>query len=116
MKVIIVFLFMISCTVIANLLLKTGASGIGFGEPGLIHRLFSWRIMAGLGFFGAAALLYLLILSWIPLNVAQSFTAAQFVLVILASWVVLSEPINLTQWVGIALITIGIIVVGYGLE
>lgn len=113
MKILMSFVIMITCTVIANLLMKIGASGMDDGAAGFLERLFSWRVMLGLGFFGTAALLYLVILSWIPLNVAQSFTAAQFIAVILASAFILSEPINGIQWVGITCIAMGIAIVGW---
>lgn len=112
MKIVLMFIGMISCTVIANLLLKTGAVSGDAAREGLAH-LLNWRVASGLVAFGLAAALYLLILRWLPLNVAQSFTAAQFVAVILASAWILSEPINRGQWVGITLIAVGIVVVGW---
>ena len=60
-----------------------------------------------------AACFYILILQWLPLNVAQSFAAAQFIAVILASSWFLSEPIEPSQWLGIGLIALGIVVVGW---
>jgi len=112
MKIVLTFLAMISFTVIANLLLKMGAIS---GEPvqGSIAHLLNWRVLAGLTSFGVAACLYILVLQWLPLNVAQSFAAAQFVAVILASAWFLSEPIGLHQWMGITLIAIGIAIVGW---
>ena len=112
MKIVLMFVGMISCTVAANLLLKTGAVTGDSGREGLAH-LLNWRVMLGLVVFGLAAAFYLLILQWLPLNVAQSFTAAQFIAVILASAWILSEPISLEQWVGIALISTGILVVAW---
>jgi uncharacterized membrane protein len=44
--------------------------------------------------------------------VAQSFAVAQFVAVILVSWIILTEPIVIVQSVGICLILIGVAVVG----
>lgn len=114
MKIALTFLTMIACTVVANLLMKIGASGMDAGAAGFMARLFSWRVMLGLSVFGASAMLYLLILSWIPLSVAQSFAAAQFIAVILASWIILAEPIAAMQWLGMGLIAIGIAVVGWG--
>lgn len=113
MKIFVTFVVMISFTVAANLLMKTGATGMDAGAAGFIARLFSWRVLLGLGCFGTAAMLYLAILSWIPLNVAQSFMAAQFVAVILASAWVLSEPVSGIQWLGIVFITLGIAIVGW---
>lgn len=111
MKVILVLLAMITFTVIANLLLKTGA--VAGGTDGPITRLVNWRVILGLVSFGTAACFYIIILQWLPLNVAQSFAAAQFVAVILASAILLSEPIGTAQWIGIALIALGIGVVGW---
>jgi drug/metabolite transporter (DMT)-like permease len=114
MKILLTFVAMISCTVIANVLMKMGASGMEAGSSGFVAKLFSWRVILGLSFFGSAAMIYLVILSWIPLSVAQSFTAAQFIAVILASWIILAEPIAGVQWFGMGLIAIGIAVVGWG--
>jgi drug/metabolite transporter (DMT)-like permease len=103
---------MISLTVIANLLMKTGAvMGGKDGNPWT--QLMNWRIIGGLCSFGLAAMFYILILRQIPLNIAQSFAAAQFVAVILASSFVLSEPIGAVAWIGITFITCGIAIVGW---
>jgi undecaprenyl phosphate-alpha-L-ara4N flippase subunit ArnE len=101
---------MIACTVIANLLLKSGAAAAATASG--IGAAVNWRIAAGLAAFGLAGVLYAIVLRWLPLNVAQSFAAAQFVAVIVASAVVLSEPISPGQWLGIALIAAGILTVG----
>lgn len=112
MKTFLAFVAMIMFTVMANLLMKTGAVSLT-GEASFWVRLLSWRILVGLGFFGCAALIYIVILGWLPLNVAQSFAAAQFIAVILASRVMLSEPIGYVQWAGIVLIAAGVAIVGW---
>jgi len=112
MKLVGAFVLMISLTVAANLLMKAGADS-NSGQADLLGRLLSWKLAAGLVCFGCAAVVYALILGRLPLNVAQSFAAAQFVAVIAASWVFLSEPINGGQWFGIFLITAGILMVGW---
>ena len=53
-----------------------------------------------------------MVATFLPLNIAQSFAAIQFIAVILASTLVLSEPIAIPRWIGIALIAIGIVIVG----
>jgi drug/metabolite transporter (DMT)-like permease len=113
MKLLGAFALMISLTVAANLLMKAGADAVA-GQASLIERLLSWQLALGLACFGCAALVYALILGKLPLNVAQSFAAAQFVAVIAAAWLIRSEPINGAQWCGIALITAGILLVGWG--
>jgi drug/metabolite transporter (DMT)-like permease len=111
-KIVLTFIAMISFTVLANLLLKTGATLANPGQ-GAFQHLLNWRVFLGLCSFGLAACFYVLVLQWLPLNVAQSFAAAQFVAVILASALVLSEPIGPPQWLGITLIALGIAVVGW---
>jgi len=110
MKIVATMVAMISCTVLANLLLKTGAVATS-GTPGF-SGFANWRVVVGLASFGLAGLLYAVVLRWLPLNVAQSFAAAQFIAVIVASALVLSEPISAGQWLGIALIAAGIVTVG----
>jgi len=111
MRILISFVLMISLTVTANLLLKSGATmpRIGAGEwLGLIN----WKVAAGLATFALSAVFYLSILTKLPLNVAQSFAAFQFVAVILAAWLILGEPISLVRGAGIMLICAGIFLVG----
>ena len=112
MKIAIAFVVMISLTVTANLLMKSGTNLLAGKEINILAFILSWRLILGLTCFGCAALVYILILRWIPLNVAQSFAAAQFIVVILASWLVLGETIGSAQWLGIALITLGISIIG----
>jgi multidrug transporter EmrE-like cation transporter len=108
MKAIFPLTAMICCTVVANLLMKLGADD---APSPLLVGLMSWRTVAGLFAFGCAGLFYAAFLRVLPLNVAQSYAAVQFIAVILASKFVLDEPILLGRWIGISMITIGIVVV-----
>lgn len=108
MQVVLGLIAMIAFTVAANLLMKVGAERTA--SP-LLLGVFSWTTIAGLAAFGIAGLVYAWVLKSLPLNVAQSFTAAQFIAVILASRIVLSEPIPAARWLGIALIALGILLV-----
>lgn len=110
MIVFIGFVAMICCTVAANLLLKQGAM-VPAAERVILGFL-GWKSFAGLAMFGLGGLIYSWILRWLPLNVAQSFAAAQFVAVIAASSIVLAEPITSARWLGILLIALGILLVG----
>jgi|SRR5215469_16674053 len=110
MKVALLLLTMISFTVIANLLLKLGASD---DASPILLALFSWRTAAGFAAFAAAGLLYAEVLRYLPLNIAQSYAAAQFVAVILSSRIILGEPVPFGRWVGISMIISGILLVAY---
>jgi drug/metabolite transporter (DMT)-like permease len=112
MKIVLVLFGMIIFTVAANLLLKTGAVSSGPAQ-GEISHLLNWRVILGLASFGLAACFYIVILQWVPLNVATSFAAGQYIAVILAAAWILSEPIGYSQWSGITLIALGIAIVGW---
>lgn len=102
---------MITLTVIANLLMKSGASVPTAARP--ILGMVAWQSCAGIAAFGGAAVIYAWVLQWLPLNVAQSFAAFQFVAVIFAAAAILAEPIPVLRWVGIGLIAVGILIVGF---
>ena len=104
---------MITFTVVANLLLKTGAVSGREAGGSWWSQLLNWHVVGGFGSFAVAALFYTVLLRTVPLNVAQSFTAAQFIAIIAASALVLSEPIGGVRWIGIALIAAGIALVGW---
>jgi drug/metabolite transporter (DMT)-like permease len=108
MKVTVAFVLMIMCTVSANVLMKLGAMST---VEQRIFGVVDWQTLVGLASFGIAGLIYAFILAFLPLNVAQSFMAAQFIAVILASAFFLSEPIPAGRWLGIAFIFLGILVV-----
>ena len=114
MKTAALLLFMISFTVIANLLLKQGAM-VPASERVFLG-IFGWKSLLGFFGFACAGLSYAVVLRWLPLNVAQSFASVQFVAVILASAVILSESIPPLRWLGIALITAGVLFVSLTVE
>ena len=104
------FATMVFLTIAANLMLKVGASAPATER--IVLGVLSWKSVAGLTLFGCAGLLYAFVLRSVPLNLAQAFTAAQFVGVIFAAAFVLGEPISPARWVGIACICCGIALVG----
>ncbi len=112
MKILVAFVLMISCAVTANLLMKLGASEQAVPQ-GFLAKVLYWRVLLGVAFFATAEVIYVLILTWLPLNMAQSFAAAQFAAVILAARFFLGEPIAVMQWIGIVLIAAGIGGVGW---
>jgi len=96
--------------VAANLMLKLGAAVPA--SQRVVLGLLGWQSIAGLMLFGCGGLLYAVLLRVVPLNIAQSFTAAQFIGVVMAAGLLLSEPISPARWFGIACIAIGILVIG----
>ena len=99
-----------SCTVIGNLLLKTGVQQAGVSEIWPLS-LLNARTFLGAISFCFAMIFYMMVLKRTTLNLAQSIFALQFVLVIIAANVILNEPIGLQRWIGIGLIAGGLFVI-----
>jgi drug/metabolite transporter (DMT)-like permease len=108
MKAVAPLLAMIGCCVAANLLMKLGSQDI---PSPVLFGFLSWRTVFGLAAFGLGGLFYAAALRYLPLSVAQSYAAAQFVAVILASKLVLGEPVPVGRWFGISMIMGGILIV-----
>ncbi len=102
----------IGCTTAGNLLLKIGASRPP-AAPIWPLALLSVPTIAGAMAFGIGLLLYATVLKDLALNLAQSVFALQFIGVIVASAVLLGEPIAFTRWVGMAIIVFGVAIVIY---
>lgn len=99
-----------ACTVIGNLLLKTGVQQPGAGTVWPLS-LLNMRTALGAVTFCFAMLFYMMVLKRTALNLAQSIFAVQFVLVIVAANFILHEPIGLQRWVGIGMIAAGLLVI-----
>jgi drug/metabolite transporter (DMT)-like permease len=106
----ILILASMSCTVIGNLLLKTGVQQPGVATVWPLS-LLNGRTLLGALTFCFAMVFYMMVLKRTTLNLAQSIFALQFVLVIIAANVILNEPIGPQRWVGIGLIAAGLFVV-----
>jgi len=78
------------------------------GWTGLRGFISLWTV-AGIGVYLGAFANWLYVLRWVPLSVAYPLTTAVQVLVAIAAWLLLGEHIPVTRWVGILLISGGII-------
>ena len=99
-----------SCTVVGNLLLKTGVQQQGISAVWPLS-LLNMRTFLGAITFSFAMIFYMMVLKRTALNLAQSIFALQFVLVIIAANVVLHEQIGMQRWMGIGLIAAGLFVI-----
>lgn len=99
-----------SCTVIGNLLLKTGVQHRGVVSVWPFSLLNGYTLLGALSFV-CAMVFYMMVLKRTALNLAQSIFALQFVLVIIAANVILQEPIGPQRWLGIGLIAAGLFVI-----
>ena len=68
-------------------------------------------ILGGLVVFAVSAVAWLVTLSRVPLSVAYPFNALGYVVILVASTVILHERANVWTWLGTALVVSGLIVV-----
>ena len=106
----VLILASMSCTVVGNLLLKTGVQHPGIATIWPLNLLNARTLMGALSFC-LAMVFYMMVLKRTTLNLAQSIFALQFVLVIIAANVILNEPIGMQRWLGIGLIAAGLFVI-----
>ena len=68
-------------------------------------------VLAGLACFGLSAVVWLFVLSKIPLSTAYPFVALGIVITVLAGRVLFAEPISLLKLAGVMLIVAGVTMV-----
>ena len=106
----------ICLTVTGELFLKSGMNRVG---PITIHDLVASaarvvqtsQIWTGFGFIGAGALLWLSALSRAQLSWAYPILSLGYVLVLIFSRILLSEPVSWSRWLGTAVIIAGVYLV-----
>ena len=102
-------------TLVANFFFKQGASSLApftFSMDTLRVALASPQIWIGSAFYLAAAVAWLAALSMVPLNIAVSVSALLYIGIVLLAALVFHESIPLLRWGGIALIALGMLVIG----
>ena len=113
----------LSATLIAavgQLLLKSGMDQVGpvsradLSSPlPLLLTVFSNPlILVAIPLYVAGFLTWLIVLSKLDLSYAYLFLAVTYVLVPLLSWLFLGEYVPTMRWIGIAVICIGLVIVG----
>ncbi|MDO8519366.1 MAG: EamA family transporter [Deltaproteobacteria bacterium] len=116
-RVIITLCLAMACAGIGNLLMRKGMQIVG--------PLQNYRPLALLKYFGAAIsnfyvvlgvlisvayfFLWLVVLSWADISWALPMNAVDYVFVALAATLFLSEKIDLSRWIGIGLISAGVL-------
>ena len=104
---------------IGQLCIKSGVNQIGYIEVDLLQNpvrtlymiLSTPLILVAIPLYAAGYLLWVIVLSRHNLSFAYPLLALNFVLVPLASRLLLGETVEMRQWVGIGLIMVGVVVV-----
>jgi len=99
---------------IAQVMLRTGAKELAelTIQQTLMSALQAPVVLAGLALYGISSVLWLGVLSRMELSVAYPLGASGYVLVVLLA-AVAGEPVPPMRWVGVLLIILGVLLVGW---
>lgn len=119
-KTYIFLLFIVLFAPLGNVLLSKGMKSIGSArewEPrALLHILFN-VLTSGYIWLGITCLLaffvaYMLVLTWADYSYVQPASAVSYAVVAILGLLLLGEKVNLLRWSGIAVICLGVFIVG----
>lgn len=118
-KTLVVVFLMVIAGSVGNVFLKRGMDRIGAVElaPTLLAQAFwqtitSATIWLGIAFLLTFFLLYLLVLSWADYSYVMPASAFGYAVVAFLGVAVLGEAVSMRRWLGVALICIGVMLVG----
>lgn len=80
----------------------------------VVEQWLNWQFVVALSIYGVATILWIWVLRFIPLNVAYPVFALAFVIVPIAAYFLLNEPIGYHHLIGGALIVVGVVVIARG--
>jgi multidrug transporter EmrE-like cation transporter len=109
-------LLVIIIGVAGQLLLKQGMSRHrgGFQLSALPTLARNWAVMVGFACYGLSTLLYFQVLSRLDLSLAYPTVSLGYVLVIILSRLFFNEKIRPARWGAVAIICVGVALVGLG--
>lgn len=122
-KTYLLILIMIIAGPMGNLMLSKGMKNIGkittkISSPGDLVSVLARILSSGTIWLGIAWLLtffvaYMLVLSWADYSFVQPASAMAYAVVALLATLLLGEVVSPLRWAGIAVICLGVFVVGY---
>ena len=93
-------------------MMKQQPSFSSIGE--IIKLLFSPYILSGLTLYGFATVLWLFILTRVPLSVAYPVQSLAYIFAVFGAYFFFNEPLGWTKIVGVLLIMVGVSLIGFG--
>lgn len=94
-----------------QVLFKLAANGLQLSDP---RTFVSLPLIAALGIYAIATLMWLVVLTRLPLSVAFPFYGLTFLLVPVLSWLWLGEPLRVQTVVGGLVIIAGVVICAKG--
>lgn len=116
----LLLLVAICCSVTGEMLLKYGMNQVGAIslQPSLIvQNLISTftqpAVLGGFALIFGGSLFWLVILSRVHLSFAYPLLSLGYILVVILSWMFLSEPVSIQRFAGVLVICAGVVVVNW---
>ena len=120
LKTYIFLFFIVLFAPLGNVLLGKGMKSIGSArdwEPSELSHVFARILASGYIWLGIACLLaffvaYMLLLTWADYSYVQPASAFSYLVVAVLGLLLLGEKVNPLRWTGIAVICLGVFIVG----
>ncbi len=120
--VFLVLFLAICATVAGEMLTKAGLDHVRAqtGEPfsfkwdSLWHTFTNWMVLAGFALILGASILWLVVISRVNLSYAYPMLGMSYVIAVIASWLILHEPLNWQKIVGSLIVCAGVALVAQG--
>lgn len=110
----IILLLNIVLLVAGQTIWKIGLEKVGGLNAGnWLQVMFSPLIMLGIVIYGVATVLWLYVLSRLPISIAYPLQSFAFVLALIIAFLFFKESIPMNRWVGTAIILAGITVLSW---
>ena len=112
-ELLILFPISIACDVAGQVFFKLGADALPEFDRASKGRFLrgiwtDWWLMAGIATFAFETVIWLRILSEVPLSIAFPIASLNFIGVTLASRLLFKEAVSPVQWLGCVLVTAGV--------
>jgi len=112
MKYIFLCFVNVTCLIIGQLLFKIGTKDKTFDSAiAIVKTVFSPIILSGLFLYALTTILWLYILTKMPINRAYPISALAYPSVLIMSKFLFNENITVMRWIGVGIIFIGIVMV-----
>ena len=121
LKTYTLLLIMVTFGPLGDVFLGKGMKGVGaveaWGPSDIVH-FFARALASGTVWLGIALLLaffiaYTLVLSWADFSFVQPASSFAYGIVALLGHFLLGEVVSITRWIGIAIICLGVLIVGH---
>ena len=111
MNDIVLCLINVALLVCGQLMLKLGTHGKDVSSiADIIRLLFTPYMLVAIALYGAATLLWVYILTKVPISYAYPIQALAFPMVVIMSVLLFQESAPVNRWIGVAIIIVGVFI------